>query len=153
MVRFEIWEFVPGLKINMGVWNLNFGRGNFENCIQPFKKYKKRVQLIPDTISGIFQPINVCFYDLDVEIRPKLTPGAGTPRWALAAIHPGWGNRYPAALQGGSTVRGRFSFDGELLAACTLWEEWHQIECGWWKNVEKICISGFPDVHIVFWPS
>ena len=53
--------------------------------------------MIPDTISDIFQPMNDCFdffYGLDVEIRPKLTPGAGTPRWALAAIHPGWGNRY-----------------------------------------------------------
>ena len=50
--------------------------------------------MIPDTISGIFQPMNDSFYGLDVEIRPKLTPGAGTPRWALAAIQPGWGNRY-----------------------------------------------------------
>ena len=41
-----------------------------------------------DTISDIFQPINVFFYGLDVEIRPKLTPGAGTPRWALAATYP-----------------------------------------------------------------
>ena len=38
------------------------------------------------------------FYGMDVEIRPKLTPGAGTPRWALAAIHPGWGNRYLTPL-------------------------------------------------------
>ena len=48
--------------------------------------------MIPDTISDIFQPMNDFFYGLDVEIRPKLTPGAGTPRWALAAILPGWGN-------------------------------------------------------------
>ena len=50
--------------------------------------------MTPNTISDIFQPINDFCYGLDVEIRPKLTPGAGTPRWALAAIHPGWGNRY-----------------------------------------------------------
>ena len=50
--------------------------------------------MIPGTIFDIFQPMNDFFYGLDVEIRPKLTPGAGTPRWALAAIHPGWGNRY-----------------------------------------------------------
>ena len=50
--------------------------------------------MIPDTISDIFQPMHDCFYGLDVEIRPKLTPGAGTPGWALAAIHPRWGNRY-----------------------------------------------------------
>ena len=49
--------------------------------------------MIPNTISDIFQPINDFLYGLDVEIRPKLTPGASTPRWALAAIHPGWGNR------------------------------------------------------------
>ena len=78
----------------MGFWNLKFGRGSFENCIRPFKMHQKWVQMIPDTISDIFQPINDFFYGLDVEIRPKLTPGAGTPRWALAAIHPGWGNRY-----------------------------------------------------------
>ena len=69
-------------------------RGNFENCIQPFKKYQKWVQMIPGTIFDIFQPMNDFFYGLDVEIRPKLTPGAGTPRWSLAAIHPRWGNRY-----------------------------------------------------------
>ena len=50
--------------------------------------------MIPDTISDIFQPMNDFCYGLDVEMRPKLAPGAGTPRWALAAIHPGWGNRY-----------------------------------------------------------
>ena len=61
-------------------------RGNFENCIQPFKKYQKWVQMIPGTIFDIFQPMNDFFYGLDVEIRPKLTPGAGTPRWALAAV-------------------------------------------------------------------
>ena len=49
--------------------------------------------MIPGTIFDIFQPMNDFFYGLDVEIRPKLTPGAGTPRWSLAAIHPGWGNR------------------------------------------------------------
>ena len=58
--------------------------------------HQKWVQMIPDTISDIFQPINDFSYGLDVEIRPKLTPGAGTPRWALAAIHPGWGNRFSA---------------------------------------------------------
>ena len=54
--------------------------------------------MIPGTIFDIFQPMNDFFYGLDVEIRPKLTPGAGTPRWSLAAIHPGWGNRYLCIL-------------------------------------------------------
>ena len=72
--------------------DVTFGRGHFENCIRPFKMHQKWVQMIPDTLSDIFQPINDFFYGLDVEIRPKLTPGAGTPRWALAAIHPVWGN-------------------------------------------------------------
>ena len=58
MGRFEIWEFVPGFEINEGVEP----RGNFENCIQPFKKYQKWVQRIPDTISDIFQPINDFFF-------------------------------------------------------------------------------------------
>ena len=58
----------------MGFWNLKFGRGSFENCIRPFKMHQKWVQMIPDTISDIFQPINDFFYGLDVEIRPKLTP-------------------------------------------------------------------------------
>ena len=62
----------------MGFWNLKFGRGSFENCIRPFKMHQKWVQMIPDTISDIFQPINDFCYGLDVEIRPKLTPGAGT---------------------------------------------------------------------------
>ena len=34
--------------------------------------------MIPGTIFDIFQPMNDFFYGLDVEIRPKLTPGAGT---------------------------------------------------------------------------
>ena len=57
------------------------------------------VQMIPNTISDTFQAINDFSYGLDVEIRPKLTPGAGTPRWALAAIHPGWGNRYEISIE------------------------------------------------------
>ena len=89
MGRFEIWEFVPGLKID-GVLEPEIWSGGFENCIRPFKMHQKWVQMIPDTISDIFQPINAFFYGLDVEIRPKLTPGTGTPRWALAAIHPWW---------------------------------------------------------------
>ena len=34
--------------------------------------------MIPNTISDTVQPINVFLYGLDVEIRPKLTPGAST---------------------------------------------------------------------------
>ena len=34
--------------------------------------------MIPNTISDIFQAINDFSYGLDVEIQPKLTPGAGT---------------------------------------------------------------------------
>ena len=62
----------------MGFWDLKFGRGHFENCIRPFKKHQKWVQMIPNTISDIFQPRIDFSYGLDVEIRPKLTPGAGT---------------------------------------------------------------------------
>ena len=62
----------------MVFWDLTFGRGDFENCIRPFTKHQKWVQMIPNTISDIFQPINNFSYGLDVEIRPKLTPGAGT---------------------------------------------------------------------------
>ena len=40
--------------------------------------HQKWVQMIPNTISDIFQAINDFSYGLDVEIRPKLTPGAGT---------------------------------------------------------------------------
>ena len=62
----------------MEFWDLKFGRGHFENCIRPFKKHQKWVQMIPNTISDIFQAIHDFSYGLDVEIRPKLTPGAGT---------------------------------------------------------------------------
>ena len=50
--------------------------------------------MIPGTIFDIFQPTNDFFYGLDVEIRPKLTPRAGTPRWSLARVqllHTCWG--------------------------------------------------------------
>ena len=56
----------------------NVGRGHFENCIRPFKIDPKCVQMIPNGICDTFQPIIDLFYWLDVEIRPKLTPGAGT---------------------------------------------------------------------------
>ena len=62
----------------MVFWDLKFSRGHFENCIRPFTKHQKLVQMIPNTISDIFQAINDFSYGLDVEIRPKLTPGAGT---------------------------------------------------------------------------
>ena len=62
----------------MGFWDLKFGRGHFENCIRPFKNHQKWGHMIPNTISGIFQPGIDFSYGLDVEIRPKLTPGAGT---------------------------------------------------------------------------
>ena len=78
MGRFENLEFVSGLKID-GFGDLKFGRGHFENCIRPFKKHQKWMQMIPNTISDTFQPIIDFSYGLDVEIRPKLTPGAGTP--------------------------------------------------------------------------
>ena len=38
------------------------------------------MQMIPDTISDIFQPMNDFFYGLDVEIRPN---------WPPAQVHPG----------------------------------------------------------------
>ena len=62
----------------MGGWDVKFGRGHFENCIRPFKKYQKWMQMIPNINSDTFQPIIDFSYGLDVEIRPKLTPGAGT---------------------------------------------------------------------------
>ena len=77
MGRFGNLKFAPGLKI-YGCWNLKIGRGSFEKRIRPFKKSQKWVQMIPNTISDIFQPRIDFSYGLDVEIRPKLTPGAGT---------------------------------------------------------------------------
>ena len=62
----------------MGFGDLKLGRGHFENCIRPFETHQKLVQMTPNTISDIFQAINYFSYGLDVEIRPKLTPGAGT---------------------------------------------------------------------------
>ena len=62
----------------MGLGDLKFGRGHFENCIRPFKNYQKWMQMIPNGIVDTFQPITDFSYGLDVEIQPKLTPGAGT---------------------------------------------------------------------------
>ena len=73
----KIRNLFPALKY-MGFWDLTFGRGHFENCIRSFKMHQKWVQMIPNTISDIFQPRIDFSYGLDVEIRPKLTPGAGT---------------------------------------------------------------------------
>ena len=77
MGRFESLECVPGLKIDGG-WDLKFGRGHFENSIRPFNKHKKWMQMIPNGIVDTVQPRIDFSYGLDVEIRPKLTPGAGT---------------------------------------------------------------------------
>ena len=77
MGKFENLEFVPGLKIDR-FGDRKFGRGHFENCIQPFKKHQKWVQMIPNTISDTFQPIIDFSYGLDVEIRPK--SGGAHPR-------------------------------------------------------------------------
>ena len=72
----------------MVFWDLTFGRGDFENCIRPFKKSQKWVQMIPNTISDIFRPIIDFSYWLDVEIWPKLTPGAGTQVQYSTALWP-----------------------------------------------------------------
>ena len=77
MGRFENLKFAPGLKTD-GVLGPEIWRGHFGNCIRPFEKHQKWVQMIHNTICDIFQPINYLSYGLDVEIRPKLTPGAGT---------------------------------------------------------------------------
>ena len=77
MVRFGNLEFVPGPKID-GVLGPEIWPGHFENCIRSFKMHQKWVQIIPSTISSTFQPRIDFSYGLDVEIRPKLTPGAGT---------------------------------------------------------------------------
>ena len=87
MGRFQNLKSVPGLKID-GVWNLKFGRGHFENCIRPYRKYQKLLQMIPNTISDTFQPRIDFSYGLDVEIRPKLTPGAGTQVQYSTALWP-----------------------------------------------------------------
>ena len=56
---------------------------NFQTVMfHPFKMDQTCVQMIPNGICDTFQPILDFLYGLDVEIRPKLTPGAGTPRWA-----------------------------------------------------------------------
>ena len=62
----------------MGVGDLKFGRGHFENCIRPFNKHQKWMQMILYGFFDTFQPRIDFSYGLDVEIRPKLTPGAGT---------------------------------------------------------------------------
>ena len=62
----------------MGFWDLKFGRGHFENCIRSFKQHQTWVQMIPNTISDILQATIDFSYGLDVEIRLKLSPGAGT---------------------------------------------------------------------------
>ena len=67
MARFENLEFVPGLKID--------GVGN---CIRPFTKHQKWVQMMPNGTFDTFQPRIDFSYGLDVEIQPKLTPRAGT---------------------------------------------------------------------------
>ena len=77
MGRLRNSEFGPGLKID-GFLDLIFGRGHFENCIRPFKKHQKWVNMIPNGFFETFQPRIDFSYGLDVEIRPKLTPCAGT---------------------------------------------------------------------------
>ena len=73
----KIWNLFPALKI-YGFGDLTFGQGNFANCILSFKKHQKWVQMIPNKICDICQPRIDFSYGLDVEIRPKLTHGAGT---------------------------------------------------------------------------
>ena len=86
----------------MGGWDLKFGWGHFENCIRPFKKKKQKwMQMIPKGIFDTFQPRIDFSYGLDREIRPKLTPGAGTQVQYSAAI---WlhGHELPLQSQLGS---------------------------------------------------
>ena len=77
MGRFDNLKFDPGLKID-DVWGLEIWPGHFENCIRPFKKHQKWVQMIPNAIFDTFQPRIDFSYGLDVEIRPNLAPGAST---------------------------------------------------------------------------
>ena len=67
MGRFEDLECVPCLKKDGG-WDLKFGRGNFENCIHPFKKHQKRAQVISSGFFDTFQPGIDFPYGLDVAI-------------------------------------------------------------------------------------
>ena len=83
----KIWKLFAALK-QMGFGDLKLGRGHFENSIRPFKKHQKWMQMIPNTISDTFQPIIDFSYGLDVEIRPKLTPGAGTQVQYSTALWP-----------------------------------------------------------------
>ena len=46
----------PALK-QMGFWDLTFGRGHFENCIRPFETDQTCVQMSPNGIRDISQPI------------------------------------------------------------------------------------------------
>ena len=64
--------------------------------------------MIPNTISDIFRPIIDFSYGLDVEIRPKLTPGAGTQvQYSTALWLHGHGN--PPATLTTQSQRGRLS--------------------------------------------
>ena len=69
----KIWKMFLALK-SMGFGDLKIGRGNFQNCIRPFKKHHKWVQMIPNGIVDTFQPRIEFSYGLDDDIRPKLTP-------------------------------------------------------------------------------
>ena len=62
-----------------GIWKLgpeHFSQiSDFQNRVfYPSKTHRKCVEMIPDGICDISQPMNDLFYGLDVEIRPKLTP-------------------------------------------------------------------------------
>ena len=89
MGSFENVEFVPGLKID-GFEDLKFGRGHFENCIRPFKKHQKWVQMIPNGFFWYFPAQNWFF----------LWAGC----WDSAEIDP-W-RRYTGAVQYRSLAAG-----------------------------------------------
>ena len=85
MGRFDNSEFVPGLKID-GVWGPEFWSGSFLKLHPAIQKTSKWVQMIPNTISDIFQPIIDVSYGLDVEIRPK--SGGAHPQISAESQHP-----------------------------------------------------------------
>ena len=78
MGRFEIWEFVPGLEID-GVWRPETLSGIILKIASSHsKKHQTWVQMIPNGFFDTFWPRIDFSCGLDVEMRPKLTPGAGT---------------------------------------------------------------------------
>ena len=72
-------EFVPGLKIDWVLGPEIWPGSLLKIASGHAKEQQKYVQMIPNGFFlNVFQPRIDFSYGLDVEIRPKLTPSAGT---------------------------------------------------------------------------